>query len=456
MPVKPSVKTLTATSADVLNAIRNSASQNYRDFVPVATQDADAIRTIGNIIMQYPGLQNEFLSALVNRIGRVIISNKEWSNPWSVFKKGTLEYGETIEDIFVDIVNGIPFDPDVEEGVFKRRFADVRAAFYVLNYKTKYPTTVSEDLLRTAFLSADGVNTLIAKIVTAMYTGAAYDEYQTMKYMLARHILHGQIYAKSTNVTDGNEKVLATDFKTVSNNLEFMSQNYNLAGVHAHTVKDDQYIIINTATDAAIDVNVLATAFNMDKAEFMGHRVTVDGFGNLDIARLNTLFANQPGYEEIGSTELEALNKIPAVIVDRDFWQVYDNLNKFTEIFNAESLYWNYFYHVWRTFAVSPFANAVVFVPGAATVTAVTVTPATATVTKGQTLHLSAAVTTTNFAPEAVNWTITTAGVKAGTTVDNSGNVHIAADETVASITVKATSTFDSTKSGSCTVTIAT
>ena len=139
MATIPKIKTLTNTSVDVLNVIRENATQNYRDYVPKATPNADSIREIGAIIMDYPALQNEFLSALVNRIGRVLITSKMYDNPWRMFKKGMLEFGETIEEIFVNMAKPFQFDPTVAESeVFKREIPDVRAAFHILNYKKFY------------------------------------------------------------------------------------------------------------------------------------------------------------------------------------------------------------------------------------------------------------------------------------------------------------------------------
>ena len=103
MATKPKIVTLTNSSVDILNVIRNNATINYKNYVPVATADAESIREIGAIIMDSPQLQNEFLSALVNRIGRVLVTSKMYDNPWSMFKKGTLEFGATIEEIFVNI-----------------------------------------------------------------------------------------------------------------------------------------------------------------------------------------------------------------------------------------------------------------------------------------------------------------------------------------------------------------
>lgn len=95
----------TNSSVDVLNAIRNSASQNYRDHVPLATPDANTIRSIGNVIMDFPEIQNEFLTALINRIAEVKVTNKYYTNPMNVFKKGKLNFGEVIEDIFIDLAH---------------------------------------------------------------------------------------------------------------------------------------------------------------------------------------------------------------------------------------------------------------------------------------------------------------------------------------------------------------
>lgn len=452
MAVKPRIVTLTNSSVDVLNVIRNNASQNYKDYVPVATANAESIREIGAVIMDYPALQNEFLSALVNRIGRVLITSRMYENPWSMFKKGMLEFGETVEEIFVNIAKPFQFDPAVAEStVFKREIPDVRSAFHIMNYQKYYKATIQNDQLRQAFLSWQGITDLIAKIVDAMYTGANYDEFQTMKYMLAKRILNGQLFPVTIpTVETTNMKAIVSTIKGVSNKFEFLSSKYNLAGVQTHTKKSDQYLLINAKFDAEMDVEVLASAFNMDKAEFAGHRVLVDSFGDLDIGRLNMLFANDPTYTEISEDELEALNSIPAIMVDKDFFMIFDNFYNFTEQYNGEGLYWNYWYHVWKTFSVSPFANNAIFIAGTPSVTSVTVSPATANVSAGQKVQLSAVVHTTDFAPQSVVWTLTS-GDKV--TVTQSGLVIIGSDAT-GEIVVTATSVYDNTKSDSATITV--
>lgn len=453
MATKPKIVTLTNSSVDILNVIRNNATINYKNYVPVATADAESIREIGAIIMDSPQLQNEFLSALVNRIGRVLVTSKMYDNPWSMFKKGTLEFGETIEEIFVNIAKPFQFDPNVAEtNLFKREIPDVRSAFHIMNYQKYYKTTIQNDQLRQAFLSWQGITDLIAKIVDSMYTGANYDEFQTMKYMLAKHILNGHMYPVTIPaVTEANMKSIVSTIKGVSNNYEFMSNKYNVAGVQNFSKKKDQYLLINSNFDATMDVEVLASAFNMDKAEFTGKRVLVDSFGSLDIERLNILFADDTTYTEISESDLQALDAIPCVLVDKDWFMIFDNFYNFTEQYNGEGLYWNYWYHVWKTFSVSPFANNALFIPGVPTVTSVTVSPANATVKAGQTISLSAVVQTEYFAPQSVNWSSNTEGV----TVSKGGLVTIGADvspDTV--VTITATSVYDNEKSGTSTITV--
>lgn len=453
MATKPKIVTLTNSSVDILNVIRNNATINYQNYVPLATPNADSIREIGAVIMDNPQLQNEFLSALVNRIGRVLITSKMYENPWSMFKKGLLEFGETIEEIFVNIAKPYQFDPAVaESNLFKREIPDVRSAFHIMNYQKYYKTTIQNDQLRQAFLSWQGITDLIAKIVDSMYTGANYDEFQTMKYMLAKHVLDGRMYPVTIpTVSDTNMKTIVSTIKSVSNNYEFMSSKYNLAGVQNYSMKADQYLLINSKFDATMDVEVLASAFNVDKAEFAGKRVLVDSFGSLDIDRLNILFAGDTTYTEISETDLEALDAIPCILVDKDWFMIFDNYFNFTEQYNGEGLYWNYWYHVWKTFSVSPFANNALFIPGVPKVTSVTVSPATATVKAGQNIALSAVVQTEYFAPQSVDWTSDTDGV----TVNKSGVVTVGADVVAGTqITITATSTYDSTKIGTSTITV--
>lgn len=458
MPTIPAKVKFTAKPYDVLNAIRNNASANYQNYVPIATASDASIKEIGAIIMDYVALQNEFLYALVNRIGLVLLTNKMFENPLRMFKKGKLDFGETIEEIFVNLADPHTYDvATAENEVFKRQIPDVRAAFHILNYQKFYKTTIQQEQLRQAFLSWKGIDDLIAKIVDSMYSGASFDEFQMMKYLLARNILNGRLYpVQVSSLSAANAKSIVSTVKGTSNMLTFSNTKYNVAGVNNFTDKKDQIIILNSAADAIIDVEVLASAFNMSKAEFMGQRVLVDNFGDFDTDRLAQLFENNEDYTPFTSDEITALNSIPAVIVDRDYFMIFDNLYNFTEQYNGEGLYWNYWYHTWKTFSVSPFANAVVFAPGTPSITSVTVSPATATVSAGQNFQLDVEVVTTNFASKAVDWSVDTTSAGLGVTISVLGELHIPSDvDSNTEITVTAKSVVDATKYDTATITVA-
>lgn len=368
MSRRVSVSTLNASTLDILNVIRQNASYDYQQNVPVV-KTANDIPKVGEVLMGQPALANQFINALVNRIAIVRVQSAIFNNPYSMLKKGYIEFGETVEDIFVSIAKGVDFNPEkAGECEYKRTFPDVRSAFHTMNWRVMYPVTIQDEDLKQAFLSMDGVQNLIAKIVDAVYTGAEYDEFLLFKYLLIKAISHGKM--KPVAIGDGTDlKESAVQFRGVSNLLPFMSGEYNEVGVKTSTPKDRQVIFMDAMFNAQFDVNVLASAFNMDKADFMGRLFLIDNWTSFDNERFDIIRANSDGIEEVTSEELALLAEVKAVILDENWFQVYDNNNKFTEKYSASGLYWNYFYHTWKTISNSPFSNAVVFVTNTATIT---------------------------------------------------------------------------------------
>lgn len=467
MPSIPEKKNLTASAADVVNSIRSEVGGTFADQVPAAINEGQALsdgtiatremalgtlRQIGDVITTFQPLANAFLSALVNRIGRVIINSKMYSNPWAGFKRGLLEYGETIEELFVNIVQAQDFDPETAENeVFKRKIPDVRSAFHTMNYQKFYKTTVSNDQLRQAFLSFEGISDLIEKITEALYTSANYDEYLVMKYMLCYAMEHGAFHPVTiAQPTAANSNSVVTTLKATSEKLQFLSADYNQAGVYNHTPKGDQYFIMTADFSSIVDVETLARAFNIDKVTLMGHTVIIDQFTftTSETARLQELLGTQ--YTDL-TTSLFA--DVPCVCVDRDFFMIFDNFQNMTEQYNGEGLYWNYWLHQWKTFSTSPFANAVIFTDKTPAVSTVAVTPSALTMGKGTSTQFTATVTNAGFASTGVTWSIS-GQQSANTRIDGQGRLYIAQDESASKITVTATSVFDAGKSNNATVTV--
>lgn len=458
MPIKPTVSQLDANSVGILNAIRDNASAEYYQAVPAAQATTDSIRAVGEQILAYQPRMNEFVSALVNRIARVVVTSKLYSNPLAFAKKGLLEYGETIEEIFVDIAKANAYDwnsTNETEQAFKRENPDIKSAFHALNMQTYYKATVSEQNLRQAFLSLDGVTDLISRIVNSLYSGAAYDEYIMMKYTLAQSLLPGNVKMTTIDAVEDETsgKACVKKVKSVTNKMQFMSKDFNIAGVNTFIDSPENLFVVMTADyEASIDVDVLASAFNMSKVQFMGQRVLVDSFSfnEGEIARLDELLAKDPTYTKPSSGDLSALNTVGIVVMSRDWFQVYDVLNQYTEQYNAALLYWNEFNHVWRIYSASPFAPIVGFTTSTPSVTSVTVT-APSTATAQTRVHAVATVSATDFTNKGVTFSISPT---TNVTIDeNTGFIAFGANAS-GKYTVTATSVFDATKKGTAEITV--
>lgn len=434
--------TLNATTMDILNVIRQNASYEYQQNVPVVQKETD-IPIVGEVIYGTPAFANQFINALVNRIAIVRVQSANFNNPYAILKKGYIEYGETVEDIFVGIAKAVDFS--VEKSAkreFQRTIPDVRSAFHVMNWRVMYPVTIQDEDLKQAFLSIDGVQTLIAKIVDAVYTAAEYDEFLLFKYLLIKAISHGRMHpvsvGEATNLSES-----AVQFRGQSNLLPFMSTEFNESGVKTNTPKDRQVIFMDAMFNAKFDVNVLASAFNMDKADFMGRLFLIDNWTEFDNERFDVIRANSDGIEEVTTAELALLSNVVAVIADENWFQVYDNNNKFTEKYVASGMYWNYFYHTWKTISSSPFANAIVFTTAEAKITV----PDSITVhidmkdesDVATVFTISADFETASLEPSAVNFVQTQELTTEGIAIQKYGAVIIPKDKVATGITLVAT-----------------
>lgn len=433
--------TLNASTIDILNVIRQNASYDYQQNVPeVAT--VNDIPKVGEIIYGTPAFANQFINALVNRIAIVRVQSATFNNPYSILKKGYIEYGETVEDIFVSIAKAVDFNVEkAPKREFQRTIPDVRSAFHVMNWRVMYPVTIQDEDLRQAFLSIDGVQNLIAKIVDAVYTGAEYDEFLLFKYLLIKAISHGKMSTISIG-TGANLSEAAVQFRGTSNLLPFMSSEYNEAGVKTNTPKERQAIFMDAMFNAQFDVNVLASAFNMEKADFMGRLFLIDNWTDFDNERFDIIRANSDGIEEVTTKELALLANVKAVILDENWFQVYDNNNKFTEKYVASGLYWNYFYHTWKTVSNSPFANAVMFVTSAADIalpTSITVHVDAKDESDVATVFtISADFESAGLNPQSVNFVQTETLTTAGIAVQKYGGLIIPTAQLATAITLVA------------------
>ena len=433
-----SVDYSTMKTSAIVNTVRaafkNGESATGIDFETRIPQcNRDNLNVIGEIFDGDSDLANAFLKEVFNRIGLVDMNYRRYTNQLKQMKRGRLEFGETIEEVAFGIVKGL-CDYDVQEGVsqvFQITLPEVAAALHKVNYQQKYPISITRADLRKAFTSESSLGSFIDGVMTSLYNSYEIDEQLAYKNLMKVAAEGGFLLVEEmAAVTDeATGKALIKSIKALATKMMFMSRAYSKYGLPQFTPKSDLLIILDADTDASISVDVLAAAFNMSETDFInsGIKIVIDEF------------------------PVEGMH---AIVCDKRLFQIYDNDFSLDSIYNPANRVWNYFLHVWEIISASPFMQGVVYVePGAGSVAAVAVTPTAATVAKGKSQAFKAAVTIEGVASMKVSWNVTGA-TSQNTSISPTGILTVGADETAATLTVKAISVQDSTKTADATVTV--
>ena len=335
---------------EVLNTIRDNATAEYQTRIPEATrtniEDLRYAMIDGDNVMA----ANEFMVTLLNKLVKSVVHTKMFSNPLKSLKKGSKPLGDTVEEIYQNFIKGDAFDP---EGVnlLGRKLPDTKTVYHRMNYKQKYKVTVSRESLSKAFASYDALETYINSIINTLYNSAELDEFLNMKEIIKSAINKNAMVVKEISnplESDANGKDFIKTVKTVSGLMEFPSKEWNAyltaqskdkQPITTFSRKSEQVLILDTATNTSVSVDVLASLFNMSVAEFNDtKKIIIDVFP-----------------ETTKGTVYGAL-------VDSAFFQIFDELYTVAAFKNAEGLYDNYYLHVWQTMAYSILVNAVAFV----------------------------------------------------------------------------------------------
>lgn len=331
MAVKGVLKNVTLALQSFKNSLKGT---EWEGLLPDVTNTN--IQEFGKVMMQYQPIMNRFMNQLVNVWALQKIDKMYFTSPFSFAKRGMLEYGETIESVWVKIAAAHSFCSDTDPwAMLKQEKPDIAVAFMNRNREEFFKRTVNREMLRSAFYSEQGLGNFVDRVIDSMYTGNEVSEMLYAMGAISSAIDNG--FVKLVHVTDPTDEQSAKDFLTtmriVSNNLLFPSENYNAAGVLNTTARENQRVFITPKADAVTSVQALAYAFHMDEAQILG-RITV--------------IPEIPNHPEI-----------VAIVADDDWLNIYDQLFETSEFYNAEKLYWNYWLHVWQIYFTSPFHNAV-------------------------------------------------------------------------------------------------
>lgn len=333
-------------SIELLNTIRDNASDQYRERIPEATQNN--IETIQNAMLSQDNVvvANEFASMLLNMVVKQVIHNKLFSDPLKSLKKGEKPLGDTVEEIYANFLKAESYDPSGAD-LLQRKLPDVKAVYHRMNRQDKYKVTISRQQLSKAFTSYEKLGSFVQSIINQLFNSSELDEFILMKNLIKIALDNNamKIVPVADPLAGATEaKEFIKTVKTVSGDMVFPSANNNayLTAQSTDTVpittfsrKDEQILILDNATNVSVDVDVLASVFNMSVAEFNDTRkIIIDAFPDPSIR---------------------------AAIVDEQFFQVFDDLVYFSNFRNEEGLYDNYYLHIWQTLSYSILVNAVAF-----------------------------------------------------------------------------------------------
>ena len=332
---------------ELLNTIRDNASQAYQDRVPEATRAniaevGEAITDLNNAVVY-----NEFVSTLANMIYAPMLIKKSWSNPLGKFKKGKKTFGDTVEEVYNNFIKAKTYDQS-GSGLLSRNLPDTKVVFHRMNRQDTYQLTDSPEALAKAFKSYEGVAEYLQNLFTAIRNSAELDEYVIMRELLAEAYNDGAMKAVAVldpQASEANAKAFIKTIKTVSGDMTFPNSNWNgyldvqsedSKAIVTFSGRDEQILLIDNATDVACNVDVLAYAFGRDLLAF-----------NTEVKQIVDAFP---------------VEGMVACLVDKNFFQVYDDLFTFREFENGLGLYRNHYLHVWQTIGYSCLVNAVAFI----------------------------------------------------------------------------------------------
>ena len=266
------------SNVEFLNSIREVQTQEYRNVVPKVNSNDDCLQVLATFA-QYPTAKNAFISTLTNRVGKSMFFDKVFKNPYKMLHRGMLEYGKSIEQLFTEMAEKKGWNEHftgstTEEGdLIKAVKPSVKVDYITQNFEYKFKTSISDEQLRGAFQNPYGLQSLLQHAVDSLASSVDYAEYVDMKALvqqLMEEYAFGGMTRGLTSFTSLSAdavKGLAKAVRVVAEKSEFPNQS-NLAGVLNWCKKKDLVLFTTPEVKAELDVELLATAFNMDKADF--------------------------------------------------------------------------------------------------------------------------------------------------------------------------------------------
>ena len=380
MPISDGLKTS-------LNAIREMAiseGKAYHQYIPVI-DDLTSIDSFAQPILTNTVVMNEFMSMLVNRIVYTMFEDKYFRNPLQVLEGDAIPLGQIGQEIYVNPAKARKYNVDDFAGLLQKYESDVKVQYQKVNMDLQYPVTVSRHALKEAFVSWDSLERFIGQLANSLYNGAYIDEFYYTKMIVSN--AYRENVAQIQVIDEPNTEALAKAFvskaRTLYLNFQMPSTDYNAWAknensygkpVKTWTNPEDIVFLVRNDIRAYLDVEVLASSFNIDRATLLGNILPVDNF---DI------------YDDEGTKIFDGSN-IVGLIADKSFFRIKRQDMYLDEFYNANNRTWQYYLNLTKMYGYSLFANAIIFataMPSIAT-TAVSFVEESASVAAGSKIKL--------------------------------------------------------------------
>ena len=344
-----------------LNAIREISSEIYHRYVPIIDSTTD-IGKFAEPILSVPEVYNEFCNALVNRIVYTQFEIKSFRNPFVVLEGDRIPLGYAGQEIYVNPAKGRQYNANDFAGLLVKYEADVKVQYQAINSDLQYPVTFSRQQLKKAFTSWGDLETFIDGLSNSLYNGAYIDEFKNTKNIIAGAYKDNKAVIQTVSaVTDeATAKAFVEKARELYLNFQLPSSDYNAWAkcggegrpVVTWTNPEDIVMIVKNNIRAKLDVNVLAEAFNMDKATLLGNILTVDNF---DV------------YDDEG-TKIYDGSAIVGMIADKSWFRIKRQDMFMDSFYNANNRSIQYYLNLIKIYNFSLFANGVIFATSQPTV----------------------------------------------------------------------------------------
>lgn len=332
-------------SATILNDIRLTQDEEYQARIPVATQNN--ISTIGQAFTTYTVQANDFIDALLNKIGRTKLMQKMFKNKLSRFKSGEVVSPHDVEEIFIEMAKAEgSYDKDGKNPLGRRTPPDVKTIYHRQNRQDYYAISIGDIDFMRVFRSESTLDAFIKGLINSVYSADEYDEWLAMKNLIATYTktVEGQKqvgyfdYEVKSN-TDKKEfaKTFLKTLRKAVQDGSFASTQYNVAGVNTWCAPEDQILLVHKDVVVECDVEQLASAFHQSNTDMkvVPTIIVMDNFGSL--------------------------TDTYGILVDKEWFRIFDTLVHMEPQRNAQGLFTNYFYHHHQILSASTFCNAVRF-----------------------------------------------------------------------------------------------